>query len=155
MLAVFGPLTPERAEAQFADPCATVCALTLGAAGAVAATGTVVAFGRLEGGMSTSSQGLWTWGMSYALFVGGGMALSGNGEQQERAVYAAAIGSAAGALAGLAFASIGGSSDGTRRFAGTLIGAAAGAIVGGVYGAVSHDDGTNTFYPAVSLSLSF
>jgi len=154
MLALFGPLTPQRAEAQFADPCATACALTLGAVGAVAATGAAVALGRLEGGMSTSSQGLWTWGMSYALVVGSGIALSGDGERQERAVYAAAVGSAAGALAGLAIASMGGSSDGTRRLAGTLIGAAAGAIVGGVYGAVSQDE-TGTIATGLSLSLSF
>lgn len=154
---ILGPLTPGSAAAQFSDPCGAACALTLGATGVVAATGSVAAFGRLGGGMSTSSQVLWTGGISYALVVGSGMALSGNGERQERAVYGAAIGSAAGALVSLGVAAIADRSDGTRLLAASLIGAAAGAVLGGVYGAVSHgdDDTVVPSFPALSISIPF
>ncbi len=154
-VALCGALGPRESAAQFADPCGTACALTLGATGAVAATGAVVAFARLEGGISTTSQAIWTGATSSALVVGSGMALSGNGERQERAVYGAAIGSAAGALVGLVFGSVGGAGDGSRRLAGTLVGAAAGVLVGGVLGALSHERGYTTAAPVLSISVPF
>lgn len=151
-----GALGPRESAAQFADPCSAACALTLGATGVVAATGAVVAFARLEGGISTTSQAIWTGSMSYAFVVGSGMALSANGERQERAVYGAAIGSAAGALMGLAFGSTGGSGDGSRKLAGALVGAAAGVVVGGVLGALSHDEpGITPAGPGLAITLSF
>jgi hypothetical protein len=103
----------------------------------VAATGTVAALGRLTGGLSTTGQAVGTWGASFALVVGGGVALSGNGERQERAVYAAGIGSGVGAALGLALAAATDASDGSRLLASTLIGAAVGVLAGGVYGALS------------------
>lgn len=149
-------LGPRESAAQFADPCLTTCALTLGATGVVAATGAVVAFARLEGGMSTTTQALWTGGMTFALVAGSGMALSGNGERQEQAVYGAAIGSAAGALVGLAIGSMGESGDGSRRLAGTLAGAAAGVVVGGVLGALGHNEpGIVPAGPGLSITFSF
>jgi peptidoglycan/LPS O-acetylase OafA/YrhL len=153
---LWSALAPRESAAQFAEPCSTACALTLGATGVVAATGAVVAFGRLEGGMSTTSRAAWTGAVGFAFVVGSGMALSGNGGRQERAVYGAAIGSATGALLGLAFGSMGGSGDGSPRLAGTLVGAAAGVIIGGVYGALSHGEGGyGAAAPGLAITVSF
>ena len=152
---ILGPLTPGSVAAQFSDPCGAACALTLGATGVVAATGAVVAFGRLEGGMSTTSQGAWTWGMSFAFVVANGIALSGNGEQQRRGVYGAAIGSAVGSLVWLGVAATADRNDGARLLAASLIGAAAGAVLGGVYGAVTHGEEGDVPVPVLSLGLHF
>jgi len=146
---------PSTTRAQLSEPCAAACGVTLVVAGAVAATGAVATLGRLEGGLSTTSEGLWVWGATFATVVGAGAALSGNGARQERAVYAAAIGSLAGAALGLALGAVTDSGDRARSVAAALIGAAAGAVAGGVYGALSHDGGGATLTPSLSLAVPF
>jgi hypothetical protein len=148
--------SPAHVKAQFSDPCQVTCAAVLGATGFVAATGASVAVGRLSGGMSTVDQGLWVWGSSFLVFAGGGVALAGDGERQERAVYAAGIGTAAGALAGLALGAVRTSADGPQRLAGVLVGATVGALLGGAYGALSHKaDASQSTVPLFTLQLPF
>lgn len=132
---------PDEALGQFSAPCGVECALTLGATGFTAATGTVVAIGRING-ISTIRQGLWAWGTGFTVVVGGGIALSGNGARQRRAVYGAGAGSLSGAVLGLAIESVRTRGDGPRVLAGALVGAAVGSVVGGVYGALSYDEET-------------
>jgi hypothetical protein len=149
-------LAPAPATAQFQEPCELACIGVLGATGFIAATGTAVAVGRITGGMSTVNRGLLVWGTSFTAVVGGGMALSGNGNRQERAVYAAGVGTLAGALTGLALEVVRTDGDGPRVLAGALMGAAAGAFVGGVYGALSYDgDDDSGPVPLVTLTIPF
>jgi hypothetical protein len=148
-------LPPWPTRAQLSEPCAAACGSTLVVAGAVAATGAVAALGRLRGGLSTTSEGIWVWGASFVTVVGAGAALSGNGARQERAVYAAAIGSVAGAALGFAVGAATDSRDGARSVAAALIGAAVGTIAGGVYGALSHDDGGAALTPSFGLDVPF
>lgn len=150
-------LPPAPASAQFEAPCELACIGVLGATGFVAATGSAVAIGRISGGMSTVNQGILAWGTSFTAVVGGGMALSGNGERQERAVYGAGIGMVSGALTALAFEAIRTEADGPRMLAGALMGAAAGAIVGGVYGALSYDGDEEAAeaVPLLTLTIPF
>jgi hypothetical protein len=124
----------------------------LGATGLTAATGALVAYGRQGGGVSTLSEGLTVWGIGLVGFVGGGIALGGNGARQERAVYAAGIGAVAGSLLWLGIESTLEASDGARKVAATLMGAAAGALAGGVYGALSYEEG-GSGAPASLLSV--
>jgi len=130
---------PDSATAQLSDPCEAACSLVLGVTGYAVATGALVAWGRHTGGISTDKEGMWAWGTGFVLTVGGGVALGGNGERQERAVYAAGLGVLAGSAVGLAVGSMRPDSNGTTRLAATLIGAGAGALIGGVYGALTHD----------------
>jgi hypothetical protein len=146
---------PSSTRAQLSDPCEAACGATLVAAGAVAATGAVATLGRLEGGLSTTSEALWVWGSSFAAVVGSGAALSGNGARQERAVYAAAIGSVAGGALGLALGAVTDSGDGARSVAAALVGAAVGTLAGGVYGALSHADRRYALTPSLSLHVPF
>jgi hypothetical protein len=96
------------------------------------------------------------WGATFTAVAGGGIVLSGNGARQQRAIYAAGIGTAAGALAGLAFEAARTGGDRPRVLAGTLIGATVGAIAGGVYGALTHDDeGRAGSVPLMSVSIRF
>jgi hypothetical protein len=147
---------PSDLEAQFAEPCELACAAILGATGFVAATGTAVAVGRVSGGISSLNQGLWVWGNAFAVVVIGGVVLSGNGERQRRAIYAAGMGTVAGALSGFALEALRVSGDTPRILAGTLIGATAGAVLGGGWGALSHDeDGAQGSIPLFSIGLRF
>lgn len=130
---------PLPASAQLSEPCGVTCGLTLGATGFTFATGALVAYGRQTGGISTIREGLSVWGVGLGAFVAGGVALSGNGGRQERAVYSAGIGTVAGSLLGLTIESLVGESSGARKLAATLTGAAAGALIAGVYGAVSYE----------------
>lgn len=156
VIAAVALLTPRAASGQFSHPCELACITTLGATGFVAATGASVAVGRATGGMTSVNQGLLVWGGSFAAIVGGGMALSGNGERQERAVYATAIGTAAGTLVGLTFEAIRTDGDEPHLLAGTLVGAALGAVAGGIYGAVTWDEGDPaSSVPLLSVSLRF
>jgi hypothetical protein len=151
--AAFGP---RNAAAQFSDPCRAACKVTLGATGVVAATGTIVAVGRLSGGFATTSQAAWVGGAGLVAVLGAGVALRENGERQERAIYAAAIGAAAGSLASFGIAALTDDSNGARMLAASLIGATAGTVLGGVYGALTHDDGSaGGSVPLFSLSLPF
>lgn len=130
---------PTPVAAQLEAPCRLGCAAVLGATSFVTATGISIAAGRMSGGLSSMSQGLFIWGASFAAVAGSGMALSGNGERQERAVYAAGLGTLAGGLLGgtLEAARTGG--DEAHVISGALIGAAAGALVGGAVGALTYD----------------
>jgi hypothetical protein len=148
-------ILPSSARAQLSEPCAAACGATLVAVSAVAATGAVATLGRLEGGLSTTSEGLWAWGASFAAVVGAGAALSGDGARQERAVYAAAVGSVAGAALGLVLGAATDSGDRARSVAAALIGAAVGTVAGGVYGALSHDDRGAALTPSLSLEIPF
>lgn len=142
--------------AQLSDPCDTPCALVLGASAYTVAIGTVVAYGRATGGYSTRGLPLAIWGTSFAAAVGGGLALGGNGERQERAVYASGIGAVAGALTGLALGTTTGEGDRSGKLSAVLIGAAAGALVGGVYGALSYDEGGGAVQPAeIGFRIAF
>lgn len=145
---------PEPVAAQFEAPCELQCAAALGATSFVAATGISVAVGRVGGGLSSMSQGLWVWGAAFAAVVGGGTALSGNGERQERAVYAAGIGTLVGALAGGTLEAARSRADEAHVISGALIGAAAGALIGGAVGALTYDEGaSSTAIPLLTLRL--
>lgn len=148
-------LAPAPARAQVSDPCAAMCGATLVGMGVVAATGTTVLTGRLTGGFSTTSAGLLTWGTSFAAVVGSGVALSGDGERQERAIYSAALGSAVAATLALGITVLTEDDDGTRRLAATLVGATAGVLIGGVYGALSHDERVGSGYASMSINVGF
>jgi hypothetical protein len=148
-------LLSPSAHAQLSDPCAAACGSTLVVVGAVAATGAVATLGRVTGGLTDTSEGLWMWGSSFAAVVGAGALLSGDGARQERAIYAAALGSVAGAAIGLAVGAATDSRDRARSVAAALIGAAVGTVVGGVYGALSHDDERVALTPSLSLGVSF
>jgi hypothetical protein len=118
-------------EAQFEAPCELGCAAVLGATSFVAATGISIGVGRISGGLSSIGQGLFMWGASFAAVAGTGIALSGNGGRQERAVYAAGIGTLVGALAGGTLEAARTRGNEAHVISGTLIGAASGALVGG------------------------
>lgn len=137
-LAMALSVAPPAVSGQLSDPCATACGVVLGATAFTAATGTVVAYARASGGISTSAEGLGIWGAGFATVLGGGIALKGNGARQRRAVYGAGIGAVAGSLLGLGIESTRSSSDEASRLAAALVGAALGTLVGGVYGAVTY-----------------
>jgi hypothetical protein len=106
--------------------------------------------------MSTVNQGLIAWGSTFTAVVGGGMALSGNGHRQERAVFSAGLGMLGGALTGFALESVRTRGDGPRVIAGSLIGASLGAIAAGVYGAVSYDEESVADpVPVLNVSIPF
>jgi len=142
---------PDSSTAQLSHPCEAACSLVLGLTGVTVATSTLVAWGRHTGGISNTRQGMAAWGTGFALTVGGGIALSGSGARQERAVYAAGLGVLAGAAAGWVVGSIRPGEDRANRWATTLIGAGVGALIGGVYGAVSHDEGSGGMGAPVPL----
>lgn len=159
-LAVAAALTlaspPRPASAQFSDPCEVDCALILGATAFTTATGAAVAWGRYGGGLSTVREGLLVWGVSFAVVSGSGIALSGNGGRQRRAVRGAGIGALAGSVLWLGIESTQAESDGARKVAATLMGAALGTVLGGVYSALTYDDdvpGDPTPLLTVRLSL--
>lgn len=161
LLVVGSALSPRSATGQFAEPCAVTCGLTLGAVSFVFATGASTAVGRAKGGYTTTRQGITTWSVGFLASAGAGMALSGNGARQERAVYGAALGAVGGSVAGLLVESLG-ESTGATRLAAALIGAAVGVVAGGVVGAAtldaSGDDGIDpalVSVPAFSWSLRF
>jgi len=91
------------------------------------------------GGYSNPRQGIIAWGSGFVVAAGAGMALSSDGERQQRAIRAAGIGALGGALAGLAVESIFGESTNATRIAATLIGAGLGVAVGGAVGAVTYE----------------
>lgn len=152
-LAMGAPAAP--ASAQFSDPCQFRCALVLGASAYTIAIGTVVGYGRATRGYSTRNIALGIWGTSFAAVAGGGMALSGNGERQERAVYASGLGAMAGALAGFAIGPTFEERDRSGKLAAVLVGAAAGALLGGVYGALSYDSGAGPQPAQMGVSIPF
>lgn len=129
---------PEPVTAQFTTPCEARCALVLGASSYAVGTGALVAWARTTGGISTGREGLWIWASGFALTVGGGVALSSDGQRQERAVYASGVGLLAGSAAGLLVGTLGAGS-GPPPLATALIGASAGALIGGLFGALTHD----------------
>lgn len=145
-------LAPQPASAQFSEPCEVSCIAVLGATSFVTATGVSVAAGRITGGLTSLGDGLLVWGVSFAATMGGGMALSGSGERQERAVYAAGVGTLAGALGGgLLRTALGG--DEAHVISGILVGAAAGALIGGAVGALTYDAEDEGAVPLFSVRL--
>lgn len=122
---------------QAAD-CKVACGLVLGLSSFTVATGTVVTWGRVTGGISTRSQGTAIWTVSFGASLAAGAALYG--EHRERAVFASGIGVVAGALVGFTLESLVGSNEPSTKLAATLIGAAVGAVAGGVYGALSYEE---------------
>jgi hypothetical protein len=150
VLAIALTALPKGARAQLTDPCSLACGLTLGASSFVFATGTATAVGRLQGGFSTQTPAIVSWGTGFVVAAGAGLALHGNGNRQRRAVYGSALGAAAGALAGLATRSLVGESSAAERVAATLVGAAVGVVAGGTAGALSYDDPTA---PGTSLAV--
>ena len=145
-------MTSAPASAQLSRPCGATCGIVLGATGLTFATGTLVTYTRFTGGVGTPNEALRIFGVSFGAFVGGAVALSGNGERQERAVYSAGLGAVVGSIVWLALESSRGQSTGARRLAATLMGAAAGALAGGVYGALSYDG--DPLAPGASFSVS-
>jgi hypothetical protein len=144
----------EAAAAQFSDPCDVECALVLGATSFAFASGVATAVGRVRGGYTTTGSGIVTWTSGFVIALGSGIALAGNGERQERAVYSAGIGVLAGSLVGLAAESLSGESTKATRFAAALVGAAAGALSFGIYGAATWDpDEPGAPVPVASFSL--
>ncbi len=129
----------DNVEGQLSDPCEIACAATLGASSFVFAMGTMAVVGRLEGGYTTKTGPAVTFAGAFVASVGTGLALSGNGDRQRRAVYGSAIGAAGGALAGLVAESLIGESDTASRFAATLVGGALGVVAGGIVGASTYD----------------
>ena len=132
---------PRPVDAQLSDPCSVECGLVLGATSFVFASGVATALGRMNGGFTTTGQGIASWTGGFLVALGGGIALAGNGARQERAIYSAGLGVAAGSLLGLATESLAGESTTASRWAATLVGAAAGALSFGVYGAITWEDG--------------
>lgn len=146
---------PTEVTAQFSEPCELTCAAVLGATGFVAATGTAIALGRLTGGMSTVNQGLWVWGGTFGALVGGGIALSGDGERQHRAIYGAGLGALAGAVAGFTIEALRTRGDEPGVLSGTFIGATTGALLGGVYSALTYSDSAQSSVQLFALRLTF
>jgi hypothetical protein len=152
---VLGLGGPTAAEAQLSDPCSVECGLVLGATSFVFASGTATAIGRMKGGFTTTGDGIVSWTSGFVLALGGGIALAGNGERQERAIYSAGLGALAGSVVGLATEALTDESTEATRLAATLIGAAAGALAGGVYGALSWeaDPEPNNPVPLATFSV--
>ena len=157
-LVAMATVAPPEARAQ--GDCQFACGAVLGVTSFAVATGTVAAWSRITGGISSASQGRTIWALGFVATFGAGAAIYG--PHRERAVFAAGIGAAAGALAGLGLDSVTGSGEGSTKVAAALIGAAAGALAGGVYGALSHssDAGNGTLPasngpPLVSVRISF
>lgn len=152
--------TAAPSEAGAATDCQFGCGVVLGLTSFTVATGTVAAWSRVTGGISNPGQGRTMWALGFVATVGAGAAIPE--ARRERAVYAAGIGAAAGALVGFTLESLTGSGEGPTKVAATLIGAAAGALVGGVYGALSHESEAGTMplpdshpTPLVGFRISF
>ena len=145
-------LTPGNGEAQLSDPCGVECGLVLGATSFVFASGVATAIGRMNGGFTTTGSGIVSWTGGFVVALGGGIALAGNGARQERAIYSAGLGAAAGSLLGLATDALTGESTTASRWAATLVGAAAGALGFGVYGALTWEE-ENLPVPMASFSI--
>lgn len=148
-------LRPSTATAQFEAPCRLACAGVLGTTAFVTATGVSIAVARATGGLTRVNQGLLVWGSTFTTVLVGGVALSGNGARQERAIYGAGIGSVVGGLAGLGLEALRTRGDGPRVVAGTLIGAASGALIGGVYAALTLDGQDTETVPLLSVNIPF
>lgn len=150
------------ADAQFADPCDAACAVVMSASSVAFATGTATALGRLGGGYATTGQGLRAWAGGFIVAAGAGIALSGSGDRQRRAVYGAGIGALGGAFGGWAIEALTAESSDVTRLAASLVGSAVGVAVGGALGALTHDGPervpSTTFAipgPRISVSLGF
>jgi hypothetical protein len=132
-------LRPTGAVAQLSDPCEVRCGAVLGVAGVAVAMGATAAVGRARGGYDTSGDAAKVWALGFAVGLGAGIALAGDGGRQRQAVYAAGVGTVAGALAGFGIESVFGSGSAATRVAASLVGAGVGALAAGAYGAISYD----------------
>jgi hypothetical protein len=152
---LLGSSLPAPAAAQLSQPCGVTCGVVLGVTGVTFATGAMVAYGRYTGGFSRPDRGIGVLVTSFAAFTGAGLALSGNGERQERAVYGAGAGAIIGSVVWMAIERADDESDDGGELAALLIGAAAGSLVGGVYAALTHDPTEDSGGASFSLSIPF
>jgi hypothetical protein len=127
-------------EAHAAADCQIGCTVVFGLTSFTVATGTAVGWGRITGGIATQGLGQAIWATGFGLSLGAGLVQWG-APSHERMIFSAGVGSAAGALLGVALESAVGRGEGSGKVAAALMGAALGAIAGGVYGALSHEEG--------------
>jgi len=147
---------PTRADAQLSDPCALACGAVLAASSYAVGTATMVAWGRLGGGVAVPQSAAVAWMTGFVATAAGGLALGSDGERQERAIYGSGVGLLAGAAVGLAVGATGGDGDDGRPFAMSLIGAGIGSLIGGVYGALSYEDaGPGASAPLFTIRIPF
>ena len=140
--------------AQLSDPCGAACGLLLGSSSIIVATGTTAAVGHARGGFRGTREAAVIWTPVLVVTAGAGLALSGDGARQRRAVRAAALGSVVGLVTGFAIASTSGEATDASRIVATLLGGAVGALAGGVVGAVTHDDsGQDPSPPSFETSI--
>jgi outer membrane lipoprotein SlyB len=118
--------------------CRIRCGLVLGATSFTLATGSVVTWGRITGGLQSPSQGKTIWAISFGTSLATAAALYGS--RRERTIYASGLGAAAGALLGFTVEAVAGRGESSTKVAATLIGAALGAVAGGIYGAFSEEE---------------
>jgi len=137
-------VSPSSAAAQLSDPCHASCAVVLGLSASAVGMAGLVASARHSGGVSTVPSALAIMGGGFALSLGAGLALGGNGDRQRRAVLSSGVGIVGGSLAGIALSALRSGSDGPRLLAGALVGAGVGVLIGGVYGALTYDAPTTT-----------
>jgi hypothetical protein len=130
-------------EAEAAVDCKVGCAVVFGVTSFTVATGAAVGWGRITGGISTQSLGQSIWATGLGLSLAAGFTQWGS-PSHERMIFSAGIGSAAGALLGVALESAVGAGEDSGKIASALIGAAAGAVAGGLYGALSHEESLGT-----------
>ena len=132
--AASGAVSPSQP--QRAAECKVACGVVLGLSSFTIATGTVVAWSRITGGIPTRSSGQAIWTISFGATLAAGVGLYG--DRRERAIYGSGIGAVTGALVGFTVGALVGSDERSTKVAAALIGAAAGALAGGVFGAVSY-----------------
>lgn len=140
------PAAPPASEVPAAADCRVRCGLVLGMTSFTVATGSVVTWSRITGGLQSPSQGTAIWTISFGASLATAVTLYG--PRRERAVYAAGLGAAAGALVGLTVEAVAGRGEGSTKLAATLMGAALGAVAGGVYGAFSGEEAAAGAAPA-------
>lgn len=139
LLAAVPAGSPDPLAAQLSDPCELSCGAVLGASAAGVGLGGLVAWARHTGGVSTTNEALLIVGAGFALALGGGISLAGNGNRQERAVHGSGIGLVGGAALGLSVAALVETFDAPRAYSAAVIGAGAGALIGGLIGALTYE----------------
>jgi len=168
MVAVLVALSsPADASAAVADPgspepgeCRVACGLVFGLTSFTVATGSVVTWSRITGGLSSPSQGTAIWAISFGASLAAGVTVYG--PRRERMVFGSGIGAVTGALVGFTLESLVGPGERSTKLAAALIGAAAGAVAGGTYGALSYESDARAAAllasqrtPLLALRLSF
>lgn len=127
------------ARAQSPAPCELGTCAVLGLTALTVGTGSVVAYARHKGGVSTMREGLTVWSIGFGVTAVAGIALGGDKGRQNRVASASVLAAVAGGVAGIAIHALGVGNDDSGGLAAALIGAASGVLVGGVYGALSYE----------------